>query len=321
MLDILTLIPGRKTFARGGWHTFNAICCTHRGETPDKRRRGGVILTPGGWSYHCFNCHFKCGVTEGQHYSAKTKELLRWCGLDSMEIERLSFESFASKPENLINQVNKPIVITFDRKHLPDDSEALNPEDPRHTEHVEYIKSRGLPLKSYPFHVTPDAKFERDKHRRIIPYFYHGEIVGYTSRYYDNRVPKYVSEQQTGYIFNVDAQKESRQSCILVEGQFDAISIGGCAYLGSTITDDQARLLTKIRKQIIVVPDRDKAGMSVCDRALELGYRVSIPEWSPEVKDVNDAVKRYGKFPTLLSILQSATSSRITIEMNKRKFK
>jgi hypothetical protein len=321
MLDILTLIPGRKTFARGGWHTFNAICCTHRGETPDKRRRGGVLITSDGWSYHCFNCHFKCGITEGQHFGPKAKQLLSWCGLDNIEIDRLSFESFASKPEHLVNQVNKPIIISFDTKELPEGAEPINEEDPRHQEHIEYIKSRGLSLYSYPYFVTPDAKFERDKHRLIIPYFYLGRIVGYTSRYCDNRVPKYVSEQQSGYIFNVDAQKQNRQSCILVEGQFDAISIDGCAYLGSTITDDQARLLRKIRKQIIVVPDRDKAGMGVCDRALELGYKVSIPDWSPEVKDVNDAVKRYGKFPTILSIIQSATSSRITTEMNKRKFK
>jgi hypothetical protein len=51
---------------------------------------------------------------------------------------------------------------------------------------------------------------------------------------------------------------------------------------------------------------------------MELGYSVSIPSWHDEIKDVNDAVIKYGKFPTLLSILQSATTSKIKIEMQRK---
>ena len=36
------------------------------------------------------------------------------------------------------------------------------------------------------------------------------------------------------------------------------------------------------------------------------------------VKDVNDAVIRYGKVPTLLSILQCATNSKIKVEMRRK---
>ena len=61
--------------------------------------------------------------------------------------------------------------------------------------------------------------------------------------------------------------------------------------------------------------------MEVCDRALELGYHISIPNWADDVKDVNDAVQRYGKLATLLSIMQSATSSKIKVEMTRKKFK
>jgi hypothetical protein len=50
-----------------------------------------------------------------------------------------------------------------------------------------------------------------------------------------------------------------------------------------------------------------------------LGYQVSLPNWEADIKDVNDAVVRYGKLPTLMSILQSATNSKIKIEMNRKK--
>ena len=63
----------------------------------------------------------------------------------------------------------------------------------------------------------------------------------------------------------------------------------------------------------------DKSGLEACDRALELGYSVSIPHWDDDIKDTNDAVKRYGKVPTLLSILQSATTSRVKIEIQRKK--
>jgi hypothetical protein len=57
----------------------------------------------------------------------------------------------------------------------------------------------------------------------------------------------------------------------------------------------------------------------MCDRALELGYQVSLPNWDSDVKDVNDAVVKYGKLATLLSILHSATNSKIKIEMQRKK--
>jgi DNA primase len=145
--------------------------------------------------------------------------------------------------------------------------------------------------------------------------------VGHTSRYLDDRKPKYISEQQRGYVFNMDNQQSNWQICILVEGQFDAISIGGCAYMGQNILDEQAELLKRLQRRIIVVPDRDSAGMSVCDRALELGYSVSMPDWCDQVKDVNDAIKRYGRLPTLLSIIHAATSSKIKIEMLKKRYR
>jgi DNA primase len=78
-------------------------------------------------------------------------------------------------------------------------------------------------------------------------------------------------------------------------------------------------LLSTLNKQIILVPDRDKTGLTLCDKALELGYSVSLPDWDSDVKDVNDAVVKYGKLPTLLSILQSATNSKIKIEMRRKK--
>jgi DNA primase len=72
-------------------------------------------------------------------------------------------------------------------------------------------------------------------------------------------------------------------------------------------------------KRIIVVPDQDKTGLEICERALELGFDVSLPNWADDVKDANNALIKYGRLPTLLSILETATSSKIKIEMMRNK--
>jgi DNA primase len=106
--------------------------------------------------------------------------------------------------------------------------------------------------------------------------------------------------------------------CIVTEGIFDAISIDGVALTHDDISNEQATVLAQLNRTIIVVPDFDKTGLKITERALELGYKVSLPNWGPGIKDVNDAVVKYGKLPTLLSILENATNSKIKIELRKK---
>jgi hypothetical protein len=317
---------GRRIKRAGsGWLSGNAVCCQHNGQREDRRGRGGVITTDTKLNYSCFNCGFKTGYLIGQPLTVKFKQFLSWLGLESSEINHLTLEALKLRDSGqdtvARNIKNKSIPdITFRHCALPEASESLSADNPRHQRYCDYLLQRGLSWDSYRYYVTPDAE-GRNSDRIIIPYYYHGILVGNTSRFLDNRKPKYISEQQRGYVFNIDAQRPNWKACILVEGQFDAISIGGCAYMGQNILDEQAQILSKLYRQIIVVPDRDETGLTVCDRALELGYQVSVPSWPDGVKDVNDAVKRWGRLPTLLSILQSATSSKIKIEMLKKRYK
>jgi DNA primase len=105
---------------------------------------------------------------------------------------------------------------------------------------------------------------------------------------------------------------------IVVEGVFDALSIGGLAVLHAEINDAQVRLIRSLGRDVIVVPDQDDAGMKLVDRAVELGWAVSMPRWPAGVKDVNDAVIRWGKLATLITIMQSKETSKIKIELRKK---
>lgn len=315
MLDILSIVPGKKRRTSSGWHVFNAVCCHHRGHNADKRQRAGIKFHDAAdWAYSCFNCGFRCGFNLGKQFSVNLKQLLVWCGVDRDTIDKWSFESFSKRAGLDLwvqkKEFKKPVFV---EASLPEGARPIDPQ--RDHIHIEYLSKRGLNYTIYPFHVVDGEA----RTRIIIPYFWRGKIVGNTSRYYDDRHPKYISDGQRGYVFNVDGQQPDWSACILVEGQFDALSIGGCAVMTNNISDEQAQVLGDLHRQIIFVPDRDKSGMAACNRALELGYSVSIPNWSNGVKDVNDAVRKYGRLPTLISILEGQTTSRIIVEMKRKK--
>ena len=318
LFDILTITPGRKKLSQSGWHSFNAVCCHHRGHKADRRSRGGIRIDGENWSMHCFNCGFKCGFTLGKTLSKNTRQFLTWCGMDEEQIQRWSLDSLQHKDLLSYIQVKKQKSKIKFKDHILPEGELVDVNNPSHKVYVDYLVSRAINPSDFPFMITPE-EFGRMGNRVIIPYTYNNKIVGHTSRFLDAKIPKYINEQQPGYVFGIDFQKPDWQVCVLVEGIFDALSLNACALTHNSISEEQAGLLAQLNRQIIFVPDRDKTGLATCDRALELGYSVSIPDWDNDVKDVNDAVVKYGKLMTLLSILQSATTSKIKIELQRKK--
>lgn len=319
MFDILTLVPGKKKHTSSGWYSFNAICCSHRGHRQDKRGRGGIKFEEENWSMHCFNCGFKCGFTLGKSISKNTRQFLLWCGLDETQIQRYSLESLQHK--DLIEYVKikkEKLKVKFKEHKLPDDAERLDKNNPKHKMYIDYLQKRKINYSDCGFMVTPNGE-GRNNNRIIIPYTYRNKIVGQTSRFTDNKIPKFINEQQPGFVFGLDFQKPDREFVIVVEGIFDALSLGACAVMHNTINEDQALLIGSLNKRVIYVPDHDRAGFESIDRAIELGYHVSLPNWDKKVKDVNDAVVKYGKLATLLSIIQSASNNKVKIQIQRRK--
>jgi DNA primase len=152
----------------------------------------------------------------------------------------------------------------------------------------------------------------------VIPFTYENKVVGWTARMLDNKIPKFINHMQPGYVFGTDLQQPEWEHVLVMEGIFCALSISGLAVMHNAISDAQARLIRSLGKQITVVPDQDKAGLELIDRAVELGWAVSIPDWGKEIKDVNDSVVAYGKLATLLMIMQARETSKIKIELRKK---
>jgi hypothetical protein len=300
--------------------SFNAVCCQHNGGgTADRRSRGGLKPTEQGWSYHCFNCNYTASFILGRTVSYKARRLLSWLGVPDAEIDVLNLESLRHRSiHGIIDDrqrlFNALADIRFDEQELPPLSELLTGEDLRR----EYLRLRCVP-DDYPVMIQ-DHPEQAWKHRPsvIIPFTYDNRIVGHTQRFLDDRTPKYISNSQPGYVFGTDLQHSDWTQVIVVEGIFDALCIGGLAVMHSTISDEQARLIRSLGNEITVVPDQDLPGMELVDRAVELGWAVSMPPWPADIKDVNDSVVRYGRLATMLTIFENRETSKIKIEMRKK---
>ena len=329
---ILTSLPTNKKKTPSGWIAFNGPCCIHNGETQDKKKRGGIMNSADGTlSYHCFNCGFKTSYIPGRKISVKTKKWMSWLGIDDNTIKKLVIE--AMRLEESDNVTEKKKFVSFIKKTLPKNAHKLDvwlekylKKDLTDKQHgyidslLNYLKQRGIGPEWYDFMYSPDMNFDFNR-RLIIPFYWKGDVVGYTGRIFDDSGKvKYYTEVQPGYVFNMDAQDWTRKFVIVTEGPFDAISVSGVSILGSEINDTQRELIDALGRRVIVVPDRDAPGEKLINQAMDFRWSVAFPEWGEGVDDVADAVLKYGRLFTIQSILKSTESNRLKIDLKRKMY-
>jgi hypothetical protein len=317
--SVQTFLPPKRKTTPSGWIGFNAVCCHHNGDHQDTRKRGGVLFSNDGFQYHCFNCGFKAGWTPGRLLSKNTKSLFNWMGMPNEEINKLNLEALRSKEDQpvsapTINFHQEPRTLPEDCKSILEWLEA-EPND-EVLAVVDYLTGRSMDLEWYNWMWSPENGY-RD--RVIIPFYQDAVVVGFTGRKIKPGKPKYLTDSQSGYVFNIDRQTEDREYVIVVEGQFDAIAVDGVAIMTNEPNATQIARINKLGKRVIAVPDRDKPGAKLIQAALDNGWTVSMPEWQGGVKDCADAVHRYGRLYTLFTILQYVEANEIKIQLLKKK--
>jgi hypothetical protein len=314
---LLAVLPPNRKHTPSGWDSFDAPCCHHRGESRDDRKRGGIMLTGDGFTFHCFNCGFKAGWTPGHLLSQNSRRLLGWLGVPDTEIQKLSLEALRERDDQ--PDATKQFNFVLEERELPKNCKKfteVDSTDPAFLDAVEYVLNRGMDIDWYDWMWSSEIGY---KDRVIIPFYHEGKVVGYTARKIKDGKPKYLTHSQPGYVFNLSGQPRQRKYAILVEGQFDAIAIGGIAIGHNDPNETQCARINALGREIIVVPDRDRAGAKLIKAAVDHGWSVSIPPWEDGIKDVADAVKKYGRLYTLATILHYKESNQIKIQLLKKK--
>ena len=319
---IKSILPAKRKTTPSGWTSFNAPCCHHNGESPDTRGRGGLTANAdGSVSYHCFNCNFKASYQPGRHLTFKFRKLLKWLGADDTDVKRLVIEAIRVRelvaPEAVKAEAEEE-RIEFKVRDLPEDAVNLVSLDYVHPA-LEYCVARKIDLDKYQFYATRQEQYNLHK-RVIIPCVWQGRTIGYTSRAFADEVkPKYWSHYEPNFVFNMNNQLPDSKFVIVCEGPFDAMSVDGVAVLNNECNETQADIIELLAREVIVVADKDRAGARMINNAIEYGWSVSFPVWLETCKDINEAVVKYGKLFVLKSILDAKQSSKLKIELMRKK--
>jgi DNA primase len=113
------------------------------------------------------------------------------------------------------------------------------------------------------------------------------------------------------------AKKDCSKQAILVEGNMDVIALHQAGFtpavaaLGTSFTEEQARVLARYTKEVVLTMDADSAGEKATDRALgilkNVGVDIKVLRL-PECKDPDEFIKKHGnaRFQKLLDTAMSA---------------
>ena len=315
-----SLLPARAKSSPSGWTSFNAPCCHHRGHSQDTRKRGGLRFD-NGVVFNCFNCKFTASWQPGRPLTEKFKSLCRWLGANDIDINTMILEALKTESADYVPAETK---IDFTSKDLPEGAlpisewikETLDTElETKLADIIKYVVERGYDPLDYRFYWSPISGYDN---RIIIAFFYKGKIVGNTARKISNGKPKYLSDQHPHFVFNVDGQDEDQRYLFVCEGPFDAMAIGGVALLTNDIADQQSKIINSLGHEVVVIPDQDRAGLVLINRAIENGWSVAFPNWEDDVKDCADAVQRYGKLFVVVDAIKTAQHGEIKLTMARK---
>lgn len=137
-----------------------------------------------------------------------------------------------------------------------------------------------------------------------------GNVIAFGGRVMDDSKPKYKNSSDTPVfkkLRNLFALNFARHDCedslILCEGYMDVIALhsvgitNAVATLGTAITSEQARVMSRYTKRVIISYDSDEAGTKAALRAMklleEVGLEVSVLS-VPGAKDPDEYIKKFG---------------------------
>ena len=175
--------------------------------------------------------------------------------------------------------------------------------------------------------------FDRFRDRLMFPIIdVRGNVIGFGGRTLknDKDTAKYLNSPET-VIFNKRknlfglnlAKKSKENSLILVEGNIDVVALhqygfdNAVASLGTSLTEEQATLITRYAEQVILLYDGDQAGQNAAQRAIPIlekaGLQVKVLKMR-DAKDPDEYLKKFG--PDKFKLLLSESSDRVEYQIN-----
>ncbi|MBO4854695.1 MAG: DNA primase [Oscillospiraceae bacterium] len=336
--DIVDVVGGYVTLSSKGG-SYWGCCPFHNEKTPS------FHVLPDKQFYHCFGCNKGGGVInfimdiENLSYPDAVRFLAKRANLpvpedtgdgDSHLRRRiLSLNRDAARfyyqtlqqPEGAAvraylerRQIRTPVATRFGMGAAPDSWDALL----RAMLDKGYTKAE-LIAASLARQNKNGRVYDFFRNRLILPVIdVRGDVVGFGSRVLDKSEPKYLNTLETPtyskrrvlYGLNL-AKKTKRPNIILCEGNLDVVTLhqagfdNAVASMGTALTQEQIRLLSRYTKELVLCYDNDEAGQRATKRALEMlnntEFSVKVlhlpnrmVDGKPEKQDADDFIKAHG---------------------------
>lgn len=327
--DIVAIIGDYVDLKKSG-NSYKGLCPFHNEKTPsftvdDKKQL-----------FHCFGCGEGGDVVsfimhkEGLSYIDAMKYLANKAGI------KLD-DSKSTKENKILNRyydINKDIMMYFYKNLLTDRAGQIYLKNRGFRSNIvntfmlgfaknswddllSYVKKKDYLLDDIEnlglIKKSKNGKYyDKYRNRLIFPIINHyGKVIGFGGRSIDSTMPKYLNSPESQvfkkrynlYGLNI-FKKQSSKDIILVEGYMDVIGLNNqgiaqaVASLGTSLTNDQAKLLKRYAKNVYICYDEDNAGIKATDRAIEIlldeGIKPNIISLEKGL-DPDDFVKKYGK--------------------------
>ena len=175
--------------------------------------------------------------------------------------------------------------------------------------------------------------FDRFRDRLMFPIIdVRGNVIGFGGRIIKNdpNAAKYLNSPETlifnkrKNLFGLNLAKKSKQGyLILVEGNVDVVALhqfgfdNAIASLGTSLTEEQAALMTRYADQIVLIYDGDKAGQNATQRAIPILEKAGLQVKVLQIEGAKDPDEFLHKFGAdRFKLLLEGSANRVEYQLN-----
>ena len=329
--DIADVVSGYVRLGKKSGSNMFGLCPFHSEKTPS------FAVNPDKQIYHCFGCGKGGGVinfimeVENLSYPEAVEFLAKRAGMpmpeetDSAEsrkrarmlalnkdaarffYEQLGTPAGAAAKEYIIKRSISPAMVkNFGLGAAPDTWDSMR-DAMREKGYTDFeMFDAGLVRRG-----KNGGFYDAFRNRLMFPVIdVRGNVIGFSGRILGDGEPKYLNSPET-LVFNKSrnlfalnlAKKSKSGYIILSEGNIDVVSLhqagfnSAVASLGTSLTPEQARLISRYTDQVIIAYDNDGAGVKASQRAIgileKLDIKVKVLRLSG-AKDPDEFIKTKG---------------------------
>ena len=338
------------TLKRSGSNMFGL--CPFHGE-----KTASFSVAPDKGIYYCFGCHKGGGAInfmmelEGLSYPDAVRALAKRAGMEVPEDEQ--YQSRYRQQERLWALMKEAGRFFHTQLYTPEGKECLEYTQRRGLTKAIITRFgmgyapnswnqlvQAMKAKGYTEQELIDANLVGQKNGRIYDQFRNrlmfpiidvrGNVVGFGGRVLDDSKPKYLNSNETlifnkrKNLFGLNLAKKSKLGyLILVEGNIDVVTMhqygfdNAVASLGTSLTDEQATLLSRYTEQVVLLYDGDGAGQKATARAIPIlekaGLQVKVLQ-IPDNMDPDDYLRKFGA--DRFKLLMDGSTNRVEYQLN-----